>query len=97
MPHKILELQNGPKFKVSKDSFLQLKTMLSSTEVTEDVDIQALKSIDPMLSDDQVNDIFASFISNSKKAGVFFTMLPRCKNTPQSVKIYTLLCKNVHL
>ena len=68
MPHKVLELQNGPKFKVSKDSFLQLKTTLSSTEVTEDIDIQALKSIDPMLSDDQVNDIFANFISNSKKA-----------------------------
>ena len=68
MPHKVLELQNGPKFKVSKDSFLQLRTTLSSTEVTEDIDIQALKCIDPMLSDDQVNDIFASFISNSKKA-----------------------------
>ena len=68
MPNKVLELQNGPKFRVSKDSFLQLKTTLSSTEVTEDIDIQALKRIDPMMSDNQVNDIFTSFISNSKKA-----------------------------
>ena len=68
MPQMLLKKQNGPKFKVSKDSFLELQTRLSSTEVTEDIDIQALKSIDPMLSDDQVNDTFTSFINNGNKA-----------------------------
>ena len=68
MPNAAMKKQKGTNFNPGTGSFLDVKTRVSSTMITEDCYINALLSLDAdQAFDDQISDIFDQFINNSSQ------------------------------
>ena len=64
-PNAALKKQKGQNFNPGTGSFLDVKTRVASTMITEDFNINALLNLDAEQAfDDQISDIFDQFINN---------------------------------